>query len=183
MTRFQKERWAEGKRNDYLKVDKQFLGEDKYKHASVLHPLPRVGELDKDLDDTPRAAYFRQAAYGVPVRMALIAALLDLDKRSALKKFEGGFDTSHYPTHVQSRELGIVCPNKNCITHDEHDGPYTVNRFYVVEKDGLRLRCFYCESDIEDIVTGTKHGEAAYFASIAAAEKAGYTTPRIAASR
>ena len=92
MTRFQKERWAEGQRNDYLKVDKQFLGEDKYKHASVLHPLPRVGELDKDLDEMPRAAYFRQAAYGVPVRMALIAALLDLEKRTALKKFDGGFE-------------------------------------------------------------------------------------------
>ena len=36
----------------------------------------------------PRAAYFRQAAYGVPVRMALIAALLDLDKRTSLKKFD-----------------------------------------------------------------------------------------------
>ncbi len=57
MTRFQKERWAEGQRNDYLKVDRLFLEEDKYKHASVLHPLPRVGELDKDLDEMPRAAY------------------------------------------------------------------------------------------------------------------------------
>ncbi|HTT97306.1 MAG TPA: aspartate carbamoyltransferase [Rhizomicrobium sp.] len=181
MTRFQKERWAEGQRNDYLKVDKQFLGADKYKHASVLHPLPRVGELDKDLDDTPRAAYFRQAAYGVPVRMALIAALLDLDRRSALRKFEGGFDRSDYPTRIQARELGTVCRNKNCITHDEHDGPYTANKFYVVKKGDLRLRCFYCETDIENVVTGIKQGETGYFVSDAAAAKAGYAPQRIAA--
>jgi aspartate carbamoyltransferase catalytic subunit len=176
MTRFQKERWAEGQRNDYLKVDRRFLEEEKYKHASVLHPLPRVGELDMDLDEMPRAAYFRQAAYGVPVRMALIAALLDLDKRSSLKKFEGGFDVPDYPTHVQPRELGIVCRNKNCITHDEHDGPYTANKFYVVKKDGLRLRCFYCESDIENVVAAAKGGETAYFASGTAAAKWDYAT-------
>jgi aspartate carbamoyltransferase catalytic subunit len=174
MTRFQKERWAEGQRNDYLKVDKQFLGEDKYKHASVLHPLPRVGELDKDLDEMPRAAYFRQAAYGVPVRMALIAALLDLDKRTSLKKLDGGFEDADYPAHVQPRELGTVCHNKNCITHDEHDGPYTANKFYVIEKDGLRLRCFYCEADIENVVAAAKQGETAYFESDVAAAKAGF---------
>jgi len=182
MTRFQKERWAEGQRNDYLKVDKQFLGEEKYKHASVLHPLPRVGELDKDLDDTPRAAYFRQAAYGVPVRMALIAALLDLDKRTSLKKFDGGFDMVDYPIHVQPRDLGTACRNKNCITHDEHDGPYTANKFYVIKKDGLRLRCFYCEADIENVVAAAKHGETAYFANDVAVAKAGYTQQRTVAA-
>jgi aspartate carbamoyltransferase catalytic subunit len=177
MTRFQKERWAEGQRNDYLKVDRHFLEEEKYKHASVLHPLPRVGELDKDLDEMPRAAYFRQAAYGVPVRMALIAALLDLDKRTTLKKFDGGLAEADYPTHVQPRELGLACHNKNCITHDEHDGPYTANKFYVIKKDSLRLRCFYCESDIEDAIAAAKHGETAYFESNAAAAKAGYNAP------
>ncbi len=182
MTRFQKERWAEGQRNDYLKVDKQFLDEEKYKHASVLHPLPRVGELDKELDELPSAAYFRQAAYGVPVRMALIAALLDLDKHSSLKKFEGGFYAAGYPTHVQPRDLGLICPNKNCITHDEHDGPYTANKFYVVDRDGLRLRCFYCETDIENVVAGKRRGETAYFQSGVAAAKAGYAPPRVAAS-
>jgi len=180
MTRFQKERWTEGQRNDYLKVDRRFLEVDKYKHASVLHPLPRVGELDQDLDEMPRAAYFRQAAYGVPVRMALIAALLDLDKRNSLRKYERGFDAPEYPTHVQPRGLGTVCPNRNCITHDEHDGPYTTNKFYVVKRDGVRLRCFYCETDIENAVTATKRGETAYFESGVAAAKAGYAPPRIA---
>ena len=44
--------------------------------ALVMHPLPRVDELHYDIDADPRAAYFRQAAYGVPVRMALVAAML-----------------------------------------------------------------------------------------------------------
>jgi aspartate carbamoyltransferase catalytic subunit len=182
MTRFQKERWAEGQRNDYLKVDRHFLEGEKYRHASVLHPLPRVGELDTDLDQMPRAAYFRQAAYGVPVRMALIAAMLDLDRRVPLEKFEGGFDAPDYPVHTQPRQLGTVCPNRNCITHDEHDGSYTANRFYVIEKGGLRLRCFYCESDLERVVAATRSGETAYFESDNAAAKEGYVPPRAAAA-
>ncbi|MHB1524336.1 MAG: aspartate carbamoyltransferase [Candidatus Dormibacteria bacterium] len=44
--------------------------------AVVMHPLPRVGEIDPDVDSDPRAAYFRQARNGVPVRMALLARVL-----------------------------------------------------------------------------------------------------------
>ena len=58
------------------KIDAKFLGEAKYSQASVMHPLPRVNELDASLDTDRRAIYFRQAAYGVPVRMALISLLL-----------------------------------------------------------------------------------------------------------
>lgn len=172
MTRFQKERWASIQDNDYLKVDKKFLKEDKFKHASVLHPLPRVGELDVELDEMPRAAYFRQAAYGVPVRMALIAALLDLERSTSLKKFSGGFEKPKYRVHTQPRDLKLPCPNTNCITHDEHDGKYTSNKFYIVQQD--RLRCFYCESDVEDVVTGHKGKDVGFFDSEAAADRAGY---------
>jgi aspartate carbamoyltransferase catalytic subunit len=42
-----------------------------------MHPLPRVDELSPELDDDPRAAYFRQAEYGVYVRMALLASMFD----------------------------------------------------------------------------------------------------------
>ena len=44
----------------------------------VLHPLPRVNEISVEIDDDPRAAYFRQVQYGVYVRMALILTLLDI---------------------------------------------------------------------------------------------------------
>lgn len=45
----------------------------------VMHPLPRVNEISVEVDDDPRAAYFRQAQYGVYVRMALILTLLEVD--------------------------------------------------------------------------------------------------------
>ena len=44
----------------------------------VLHPLPRVNEISVEVDDDPRAVYFKQVQYGVYVRMALILTLLDL---------------------------------------------------------------------------------------------------------
>lgn len=45
----------------------------------VLHPLPRVNEISVEVDDDPRAAYFKQVQYGVYVRMALIMTLLGLN--------------------------------------------------------------------------------------------------------
>ena len=45
-------------------------------HMIVMHPLPRVGEISMDVDDDPRAAYFRQMEYGLYVRMALLAMVL-----------------------------------------------------------------------------------------------------------
>ena len=47
---------------------------------SILHPLPRVNEIDVDVDDDPRAHYFDQAAYGRYIRMALIKYLLEVAK-------------------------------------------------------------------------------------------------------
>jgi hypothetical protein len=114
-----------------------------------MHPLPRVGELDSELDATPRAAYFRQASYGVPIRMALIAAVLELDAHNKLEKFPRGLREYPYPVHAQPRELGLRCTNANCITQDPHDGDNAGNKFYVVAPD--RLRCYYCETDVEAV--------------------------------
>lgn len=194
MTRFQKERWPEGKK-DYLKIDSKFLKDQRYRNASVLHPLPRVGELDAELDALPRAAYFRQASYGVPIRMALIAGILNLARGSSLAKFGGGFPKAEFPLHQQSRELGLCCVNPNCITHDAHEGPYAGNKFFVVQKDGLRLRCYYCETDIENAVaanrktkfytpadaivkTGTSLKDAVFFGNVSDAARAGYKPQR-----
>ena len=46
------------------------------KDLKILHPLPRVNEINYDIDDTPHAVYFDQAKNGVPVRMALLALVL-----------------------------------------------------------------------------------------------------------
>jgi len=46
------------------------------KRMALMHPLPRVGEIRYDVDDDPRAAYFRQMENGMYIRMALLAAVL-----------------------------------------------------------------------------------------------------------
>lgn len=81
MTRVQKERFFN--EEDYIRLkDSYILDEDKMKRAKedmvVLHPLPRVNEISKEIDKDPRAAYFKQAEYGMYVRMALILKLLEV---------------------------------------------------------------------------------------------------------
>lgn len=79
MTRVQKERFFN--ENDYIRLkDRYILEEEKMKLAKdnmmVLHPLPRVNEIAVEVDKDPRALYFKQAKYGMYVRMALIMSLL-----------------------------------------------------------------------------------------------------------
>ena len=81
MTRVQKERFFN--EEDYVRMkDFYILDKAKMKLAPkdmyVLHPLPRVNEISVEVDDDPRAAYFRQVQYGVYVRMALILKLLGI---------------------------------------------------------------------------------------------------------
>src|SRR5579883_1325934 len=84
VTRFQKERRSEGERElaDYVRFDARALKTSRTQEAVVMHPLPRTDELAYELDADPRAVYFEQAAAGVPVRMALIAWLLENAGRS-----------------------------------------------------------------------------------------------------
>jgi len=162
VTRFQKERWAEASA-DYPKIDAKFLKQRKYSETSVLHPLPRVGELDVSLDGDRRAVYFRQAAYGVPVRMALIELLLDSEH--GLARYDGGF--AEPPRRLYDQLVGIRCANANCIVHDPLERHYVRNKFWMLPAAGAvqRLRCVYCESDTEAAVAGNlKRREFAAFA-------------------
>lgn len=77
-TRMQKEWMTE---DEYARLKDQFvinrtMADTMKKGAILIHPLPRAGELSPDVDDSPHAVYFRQAGYGVLVRMALLRALL-----------------------------------------------------------------------------------------------------------
>jgi aspartate carbamoyltransferase catalytic subunit len=78
MTRVQKERFFN--EQDYIRLkDSYILDKQKMSLADqkmiVLHPLPRVNEIAPEVDDDPRAAYFKQVKYGMYVRMALISKL------------------------------------------------------------------------------------------------------------
>lgn len=85
MTRVQRERFFN--EEDYIRLkDFYILNAEKMKLAKsdmiVMHPLPRVNEIATEVDNDPRAAYFKQAQYGVYVRMALILTLLGLEEVS-----------------------------------------------------------------------------------------------------
>ncbi len=79
MTRIQKERFLDPaeyeKVANRLKITPELLADAK-PELKILHPLPRVNEIHPGVDGTPHACYFRQAFYGVPVRMALLALVL-----------------------------------------------------------------------------------------------------------
>ena len=82
MTRVQKERFFN--EEDYIRLkDFYILNKEKMALAKesmyILHPLPRVNEISVEIDDDPRAAYFRQVQYGMYVRMALILTLLGIE--------------------------------------------------------------------------------------------------------
>ena len=121
--------------------------------ASVMHPLPRVNELDASLDTDRRAIYFQQAAYGVPVRMALISLLLHLHKNKSLHKFAGGFAKPEHPVYVQPIGTGHALRQREL--HHPRSGrsgntpPTSSMSSSEAGQHGCRLRCVYCETDIE----------------------------------
>lgn len=83
MTRIQKERFSD--LNDYERVKNVFILDDVMlnsvkKNMKILHPLPRVNEISLNVDKSPHAYYFEQAANGIPVRQALLCLLLGVKK-------------------------------------------------------------------------------------------------------
>jgi aspartate carbamoyltransferase catalytic subunit len=148
VTRLQKERQSleeEEPKKDYPVVDRRLLKEREFKRTLVMHPLPRVDELTHDVDADPRSMYFKQAAYGVPVRMALLAMLLGV---AEVETAEGGdcFTRKRdYP--VYRRESGLMCPNKNCVSNQKTEVRYIKPEFRIVSREPLTLRCVYCDHE------------------------------------
>ena len=123
--------------------------------ALIMHPLPRVDELAYDLDSDPRAVYFRQAAYGLPIRMALLTALLG--KRPVKVKPSRKGDYRPEPRReVDFRKLAEVpCPNERCVTNHER---YLRPQFTFVKHDPGLVACAYCEHEIPSpVASGETH--------------------------
>jgi aspartate carbamoyltransferase catalytic subunit len=149
VTRLQKERQSlrveEQEPNDYPVVNKKLLKEREFKKTLVMHPLPRVDELTHDVDADPRSMYFKQAAYGVPVRMALLALLLGA-REVEMPDVTGSFTRKiDYP--VYKRDSGIKCPNTNCVSNQGTEVKYIKPEFKVVSREPLTLRCVYCDHE------------------------------------
>jgi len=133
MTRIQKERFASGE--DYERQKQVFvLTAGKLKAAKpdliIMHPLPRVDEIAQEVDSDPRAAYFKQANYGMYARMALILILLNYDVKA--KPLLTGGETAEIDK----------CPNPRCIVNHEHG----LKKSFKTE-NGVKI-CEYCEERI-----------------------------------
>ncbi len=135
MTRIQRERFDSYDEYERLKdsyiltPEKMALGKDTMR---VLHPLPRVNEISVEVDQDPRAAYFRQALNGKYMRMALILKLLE-DAKAGKQMPE--------PEDVVIDRL--VCDNPRCISSTEQELHHT---FKCVDREHGIYRCIYCES-------------------------------------
>jgi aspartate carbamoyltransferase catalytic subunit len=133
MTRVQQERFEDKAQYERLKdsfildTEKMALGK---KDMIVLHPLPRVNEITPEVDNDPRAAYFRQVENGKFVRMSLIYTLLEWKNQEARK------------VEVELIEGG-KCSNHRCITTIE-----PAKNLYYKGENGI-YRCLYCEHEMD----------------------------------
>lgn len=132
MTRIQRERFKS--EEDYRAQKNVFvLDREKLNKAKddmiILHPLPRVNEITVDIDDDPRALYFKQAQYGMYGRMALILLLLQDEDFMIYNKT---------PQICEHR-----CKNPKCITQQEE---YLPNLSY--KKMGMQM-CEFCDKRID----------------------------------
>jgi len=151
VTRLQKERQStkaeeQELTGDYPVVDRKLLKEREFRKSLVMHPLPRVDELTHELDTDPRSMYFKQAAYGVPVRMALLALLLgarEIEMPTARDTFIRRTDFPLY-----KRDSGIKCPNTKCVSNQETEVRYIKPEFKIVSREPLTLRCVYCDHEL-----------------------------------
>jgi len=131
MTRIQRERFAspeeyEAQKNVYVLDTKKMKSAKK--DLIVLHPLPRVDEIAMDVDDDERALYFKQAKYGVFIRMALILTMIENRHPSSLL--------------VGTDSIKTCCTNPKCITNRE---TYLKKSFI---KSGDIVECEYCDQRI-----------------------------------
>ena len=142
MTRVQRERFES--EEEYLRLkDYYILNNEKLKKAKsnlvILHPLPRVNEIDVEVDDDPRACYFKQVEYGRYIRMALILKLLE--EKDNIYKEENNINTINNSEDVLINK--IKCNNPRCISF-ENESIDSV--FEVKDKENGIYRCKYCES-------------------------------------
>jgi aspartate carbamoyltransferase catalytic subunit len=151
VTRLQKERQSPTVEEQELKkgypvVDKKLLKGKEFKKTLVMHPLPRVDELTHEVDADPRSMYFKQAAYGMPVRMALLALLLGAKEVKIPKEKDSFVQKIDYP--VYKRDSGVKCPNIKCVSNQETEVRYIKPEFKIVSREPLTLRCVYCDHEL-----------------------------------
>lgn len=139
MTRVQKERFET--EEEYLRLkDSYILTADKLTTAKsdmiILHPLPRVNEIEVAIDKDPRACYFKQVANGRLMRMALILKLLGLDGKKSCE--------AKQPQSLKIVKGEMKCKNPRCITTTEQE----LEQAFKLTENGT-YRCIYCEENLD----------------------------------
>jgi aspartate carbamoyltransferase catalytic subunit len=145
VTRLQRERLPDQNAGaeTYVHFDARALKGSRSQGAVVMHPLPRTDELAYELDSDPRAAYFEQAAAGVPVRMALIGWLLEQTAG------EPRLSPATPGAPCFRPQPALRCANPNCVTR--HESAYLTPRFTLArstDRSRLMLRCDFCEREL-----------------------------------
>lgn len=156
MTRAQRERHVGEETKNYPRLSRSTLGAAAAKDARIMHPLPRVDEIDYDIDDDPRSVYFRQAELGVPMRMALMAFLMGRIQlratRPSLSSVMPGIAAG----------AGLRCRNERCITNNE-GVRYLTRDFRLRDAESPPvLSCAYCEREIEARFVGHAESRVAH---------------------
>jgi hypothetical protein len=116
-----------------------------------MHPLPRRDEISADLDADPRSLYFKQAARGVPIRMALLAVFLGRHELA-------GHSGQSQPALHELRAGANPCPNTTCISHTERR--HVPATFRLLARHPLRAACGYCNQELPIALVGcttTRH--------------------------
>jgi len=141
VTRRQTERGSKNSgKGHYPILTEKSLSSNSFKNISILHPLPRVDEVSPEVDEDPRSLYFRQAAIGIPVRMALISHILDLNTSNSVVQKQKYQQATHNPKYAAQ---DFICSNNSCVSNNE--SPFSKPYFEVVKDIGYKLRCLYCD--------------------------------------
>ena len=148
VTRVQKERFASEEayraaQSSYA-ITEEMIGRAR-PDALVMHPLPRVDELAYAVDRDPRAVYFRQAAYGLPVRMALLAAILGRRPVNVRRARAGEYRPGPRQEVDFRKFAELRCPNPRCVSNHEQ---YVSPRFNFVEYAPELVACAYCDHEV-----------------------------------
>ncbi|MDP6368348.1 MAG: aspartate carbamoyltransferase catalytic subunit [Planctomycetota bacterium] len=140
MTRPQTERHgADDNKSEYLRLGKRAMAEESLRQAVVMHPLPRRDEISEEMDSDPRSIYFKQAARGVPIRMAILGTLLGrLDSQAE----PGAAQVQRYPVTVGDNP----CPNTTCISHTETR--HVLPSYQLASRSPLRAHCAWCSQEL-----------------------------------
>ncbi|MFT4538372.1 MAG: aspartate carbamoyltransferase catalytic subunit [Planctomycetota bacterium] len=146
ITRPQTERYTdEEDAGSYMRLEKDAMAEESLRDAVLMHPLPRRDEISGDIDGDPRSIYFKQAARGVPIRMAILERLLI------------GTEAVEPATTAARRGYPVPmgpnpCPNLECISRTEprHVRPM----FTLLARSPVRANCAYCDREMSFQLVG-----------------------------